>query len=1716
MQYRYYILRFFLAFTLALGACGAWGQQTKSINAEQFPVSLTSTAFKDVSSKIKSIVKYRYIRSYATLNGGHLWYGVAEIVNTNDKPSAYFFYIDVDQFLQIQGAGALEVKSDQYSGNYNLSRVEVNDIAKTYYGFAVSIKIPTVVRLSEISANTNFTHYGECSPLLNEYFNSEYTRTQAEISKPENSNVKSAFENTWYGGTFLVKINGNTNRPMGLIKAPFSNLEATLKGVGGLDAEYFIQNPNQMNDPTAIVFYSKNILYESLGYAKARENEFLNGRNPDNLKYYFSLYKNFAYNESKQDIVIPSEYVNDGIIDINNIKGINRLKDDTYLIRGRSRNYVVNFSTGVFSSIDLTKLDISPINPLNKSYFFETTEGQYISLYTSYSDEYTTTKFSKTGIINLKKNYGKTSLGKGLSSGFKINENSYGILFPYYNSNSDFGISFLELDKGFNSTIIYKLISPSSLEAFRYFSEPFPENATKIDDVTPFCVLNEKDILFTNYPIFTDKNDLSKLSFLYYKLGSTNVEPTTLTPAFSFTPAAPKVNQAVTFKDESTGSPTSWAWDLGDGTTSTLQNPTKTYNKAGNYTVKLTISKQGATAASTTKSITITAEAATLALSTITHNAPVAGEQGGLNISTNTNWTANSNAAWLKVSPTSGNAGTNVAINYTVDANNATAARTGIITFTAGTQTATFTVTQAGVAPSLSVSPTAPATIAAAGSTVALSVVSNLSWSVAKSANSDWLTVSPTSGTGNQNVSATASANATTAERSSTLTFSAAGVANVVVTIRQAGVNASLSLSETSIKVNASPISIGILKLTTNTAWTVKSDAEWLTVGPTSGNAGTNIELTWSVAINTTPNSRTGKITVMAGTQTSTFTVTQAGINPEFSLSAESKAVAATGESGQLGITSNVPWSATSNATWLTFSPASGGIGVINNFRYGVEANPNTTTRTGVITFSASGLTKAFTVTQEGTKPTHPQAPTQLTVTAVSEYELRISWKDNASNETSYELERADGLLLGPTNSDFKKIVTLPANTTTFLDQKLTSKSQYCYRVRAVNAVGASEFMQSVCGTTNAPSAGITLITHGFSPAGPEAPSIIPLKNDFTANFGKFANSIKEKADAGATVYINDVNTGKWKRWEAVSNNGNGDPTKEIILFYNWADASNTELYALLNNLPYLSNSGYLEGSADILFAMLADAQIPNLPNNLLTSGKPLHFIAHSRGNLLFLQLMHRMAKWFPTVKIDHYTALDPHPATNMGDVVRNQKNTYASLPLVSGEASGCTATIGCSSASTGDKEIKIRIPENVVKAEVYYRKDGDYEDANTNLQTLYNAVKAGSVSPFLLLTYKRENLKLLVAFDGVPSIGGVNNQLDNDKISEGKTGGFGGAHSGVVSWYFGTIDTRLTTDDGKPISFDGEPLYLNQWYGTNGALLATKPAREKSGFYFSRIGGGYAQLADATNKVSLTTMDSQLAERPRLNNTDGGMKLGIQNGNFEYYNDSGWRFGGGTNSMLTDFKDGKCQGKKVSDIPQTFEIAHSLMYFPSSFNYLQVHSLKDTKAIISQKITVQFLNRDLTAIGQAIEVVPTKNDTKAYIKIPASLKGKSGSFTIKATGVLLEKVEFSDRIGSQDVIIESLAQPETPQTVEALYEIFPNPNNGRFSLTSQDAQMPAIAVVVVDVIGNVLFKATDNQLSVFNSQQKLDIALPGGFTGSYTLRVETAQGVSFKRIIKE
>jgi beta propeller repeat protein len=69
-----------------------------------------------------------------------------------------------------------------------------------------------------------------------------------------------------------------------------------------------------------------------------------------------------------------------------------------------------------------------------------------------------------------------------------------------------------------------------------------------------------------------------------------NIETDSQKPVAAFSASATSgiAPLSVTFSDASTNSPTSWSWNLGDGTSSTARNPTHKYTSAGSYTVILT------------------------------------------------------------------------------------------------------------------------------------------------------------------------------------------------------------------------------------------------------------------------------------------------------------------------------------------------------------------------------------------------------------------------------------------------------------------------------------------------------------------------------------------------------------------------------------------------------------------------------------------------------------------------------------------------------------------------------------------------------------------------------------------------------------------------------------------------------------------------------------------------------------------------------------------------------------------------------------------------------------------------------------------------------------------------------------------------------------------------------------------------------------------------
>ncbi|PWV54292.1 putative secreted protein (Por secretion system target) [Chitinophaga sp. S165] len=76
--------------------------------------------------------------------------------------------------------------------------------------------------------------------------------------------------------------------------------------------------------------------------------------------------------------------------------------------------------------------------------------------------------------------------------------------------------------------------------------------------------------------------------------------------------------------------------------------------------------------------------------------------------------------------------------------------------------------------------------------------------------------------------------------------------------------------------------------------------------------------------------------------------------------------------------------------------------------------------------------------------------PSGLTATVQSSSKVSLSWSDNATNETGYRIESSlDAVTFLPR-------ATVGANVTSYVDSSLSTGTSFLYRVRAINATGAS------------------------------------------------------------------------------------------------------------------------------------------------------------------------------------------------------------------------------------------------------------------------------------------------------------------------------------------------------------------------------------------------------------------------------------------------------------------------------------------------------------------------------------------------------------------------------------------------------------------------------------------------------------------------------------
>jgi hypothetical protein len=93
--------------------------------------------------------------------------------------------------------------------------------------------------------------------------------------------------------------------------------------------------------------------------------------------------------------------------------------------------------------------------------------------------------------------------------------------------------------------------------------------------------------------------------------------------------------------------------------------------------------------------------------------------------------------------------------------------------------------------------------------------------------------------------------------------------------------------------------------------------------------------------------------------------------------------------------------------------------------------------------------------------PPVPAAPSNLTAVGASATSIRLTWSDNANNESSYRIERkVDG--------NFVQLGFAAIDATSVTIQDLTPGEAVTFRIRAANAGGFSGYSNEATGVTNA------------------------------------------------------------------------------------------------------------------------------------------------------------------------------------------------------------------------------------------------------------------------------------------------------------------------------------------------------------------------------------------------------------------------------------------------------------------------------------------------------------------------------------------------------------------------------------------------------------------------------------------------------------------------
>ncbi len=370
--------------------------------------------------------------------------------------------------------------------------------------------------------------------------------------------------------------------------------------------------------------------------------------------------------------------------------------------------------------------------------------------------------------------------------------------------------------------------------------------------------------------------------------------------------------------------------------------------------------------------VTVTQAAGSPTLSVTPANQNVSAPAGNTTfaVTSNTTWSTTSNAAWCTVTPSGTGDGT---ITATFTANATTSSRVATITVSApGATSVSVTVTQSGTTPTLAVTPANQNVTFPAGN-ANFTVTSNSAWTALS--NAAWCSVTA-SGSGNGTLVATYQENPSLSPRVANITVTVAGIGPVVVTVTQAATTPTLIVTPINQTVPATAGTANY-SVTTNSAWTATSNTFWGVVTPSGTGNGTMVA---TYEANPTTDERITYITVsVPGVPNANLTLTQVGSAPFLSVDPHVQNVGDGAGTTNFAVSTNMPWTATSNAPWCTITGAGTGNGtIVANFTENTFASG----RTAEIMVSAAGIAPVLvTVVQSGPAAILNVTPATRTVT---------------------------------------------------------------------------------------------------------------------------------------------------------------------------------------------------------------------------------------------------------------------------------------------------------------------------------------------------------------------------------------------------------------------------------------------------------------------------------------------------------------------------------------------------------------------------------------------------------------------------------------------------------------------------------------------------------------------------------------------------------------